>query len=150
MDILSKIAEDHQKWIYVVKLFGIKEDAEDVVQEMYLKIADSGITEERNYNGYVYICLRNIAYTVHKNKKHYYEINEEITEDNNFADNRLNWIDVQKALHDLPLFQRQVIQLNNIEGIPLLEIQRKTDICRIKMSKEKYKGLDKLKKMLEL
>lgn len=150
MDILNQLAKDHQKWIDVVKLFGIHQDAEDVVQEMYLKIANSNIKEERNYNGYVYICLRNIAYTIHKNKKYNCEINEEITEDNNYADNRLNWIDVQKALHKLPIFQRQVIQLNNIEGISMLEIQRNTNICRIKMSKEKNKGLKQLKKILEL
>ena len=37
--ILNQIADEHKKWINIVKSFGCnKETAEDIVQEMYIKI----------------------------------------------------------------------------------------------------------------
>jgi len=148
MNLLEKISKRHKEWIEIVELFGVKSNAEDLVQEMYLQIHKANIDEEKNYNGYVYICLRNLAYTYHKNKKYNLEIQEDLTECNNYADNRLNWLDLQKVMHELPLFERQIIELHKIDKIPLLEIQRKTGICRVKMTKARDKGIDKLKKKL--
>ena len=32
------IAKDHKRWITIAKSFGLEEDAEDLVQDMYIKI----------------------------------------------------------------------------------------------------------------
>ena len=36
--ILDIVAKDHSKWLRIVKSFGLNVDAEDLVQDMYLKI----------------------------------------------------------------------------------------------------------------
>ena len=36
--ILNIVAKDHNKWLRIVKSFGLNEEAEDLVQDMYLKI----------------------------------------------------------------------------------------------------------------
>ncbi len=150
MDVLLELAKEHAKWVEIARLFGVSDYAEDVVQEMYIKVSKSNISLKNNYKGYIYIILRNIAYDYHKTKKYDYEINDNLTEDTEQADDYIKWLDVQKALHKLPLFERQVLQLHKIEGISLLEIQTNTDICRIKMAKARDKGITKLKKLLEL
>lgn len=148
MGFLDEIAKHHNEWIDVVKLFGIKNNPEDIVQDMYLKLAESNINLDKNWRGYVYISLRNLSYTQHKKTRHDLEVNEELTQDNTFADNRLNYLDLQKCLHELPILERQVLQLHKIEGISLNEIERETGVCKMKMSRIKKKATIKLKALL--
>lgn len=148
MAILDVIAKDHKEWIDVCLGFGAGDQAEDIVQDMYLKIAKSNIEERRNYRGYVFATLRNLCYDLHKNNRFDISLIENLTEDNCQTDGRLQWLDIQQALHNLPYFERQVIQLHKIEDISLCEIQRETGVCRSKMMKAKNKGIEKLKKML--
>lgn len=146
--MLNEIAKDHLKWVEVVKIFGINDYPEDIVQEMYLRISKSKIISSRNYKGYVYLTLRNLCYDYHNSKKWDYEIKDNLTPDNNTSDARLLWLDIQRALHELPLFERQVIQLHNIEKISLREIERETGVCKMKMSRAKYTALEKLKRKI--
>lgn len=148
MGFLDEIAKHHNEWIDVVKLFGIKNNPEDIVQDMYLKLAESDINLDKNWRGYVYISLRNLSYTQHKKTRHDLEVKEELTQDNTFADNRLNYLDLQKCLHELPILERQVLQLHKIEGISLNEIERETGVCKMKMSRIKKKATIKLKALL--
>jgi len=145
MVVLDIISKNHKEWINVCKVFGVTDYPEDIVQEMYIKISKSKIVTELNYNGYVYVTLRNLCYDSHKKKEFNFNIDENRTEDNLKSDDHLNWIDIQKALHELPYFERQVIQLHKIEGISLCEIERETSICRVKMMRAKNKGIESLK-----
>lgn len=148
MGLLNEIAKHHNEWINVVKLFGIKNNPEDVVQDMYLKLAESKINLDKNWKGYVYISLRNLSYTQQKKTRYNLEVKEELTQDNTFADNRINYLDLQKCLHELPILERQVLQLHKIEGISLNEIERETGVCKMKMSRIKKKATIKLKALL--
>lgn len=148
-DMLNLIAKEHSKWIEVAKLFGIKDFAEDIVQEMYLKVHKSKIVSERNYKGYVYMIIRNLCYDYHRNTYYNIEIDQNITPDTLSTDGRLLWLDIQKALHELPLFERQVIQLHNIEEISLSELKRETGVCKMKMSRAKNSAIEKLKEKLK-
>ncbi len=38
LEVLSIIAKNHTKWLRISKSFGLTDDAEDLVQDMYLKI----------------------------------------------------------------------------------------------------------------
>ena len=38
VNVIKIIAKDHQKWISIARSFGLQEDAEDLVQDMYIKI----------------------------------------------------------------------------------------------------------------
>ena len=66
---LSEVAKRHKDWIALVKSFGEQELAEDIVQDMYLKIDQK---EEVN-DGYIYLTLRSITlnhfYDKQKRKK---------------------------------------------------------------------------------
>ena len=38
VSVINIIAKDHKRWITIAKSFGLEEDAEDLVQDMYIKI----------------------------------------------------------------------------------------------------------------
>ncbi len=149
MDVLTLIAKNHNEWIEVCQVFGIHDYPEDVVQEMYVNINKSNINiNEKNYKGYVYITLRNLCYQKHNKKCYNYEIKDNLTPDNNHADNNLNCFDILKLIHKLPNFERKVLDLHKLQGFSLCEIEKKTGISRMKMSRAKTKAINKLKKHL--
>jgi len=150
MDVLSLIAKSHNEWIEICKAFGIYDYPEDVVQEMYIKMSKSDIdVNEKNYKGYVYITLRNICYQKHNKKKHTYKINDNLTEDNKWADDGINRFNILELIHKLPNFERKVIDLHKIEGFSLCEIEKNTGISRVKMSRANISAIEKLKKHLK-
>ena len=149
MGVLSLIAENHKEWVEICRVFGVKDYPEDIVQDMYMKIESSNIDiNKSNYKGYVYIALRNLCYDRHKSKLHYLEVDDNLTPDNQLADDYLKCLNVQQILHELPYFERKVIDLHRIQGISLSEIERVTGICRVKMTKARDRGVKKLKKHL--
>lgn len=148
MGLLDVIAKDHKEWIEVCRNLGAEEHSEDLVQDMYLKIASSKINTNLNYRGYVFSTLRNLCFDYHRNNTFDLSLVDNLTEDNIKTDGRLELLDIHQALENLPYFEKKVIQLNNIDGIGLSEIQRETGACRIKMWKAKKSGIEKLKKAL--
>jgi RNA polymerase sigma factor (sigma-70 family) len=72
--MLELIAQDHKHWIKVVNHFGEYEMAEDLVQEMYLRVnkyanTSKLITDGKVNGGYVRFVLMSITYDYHKSKK---------------------------------------------------------------------------------
>jgi RNA polymerase sigma factor (sigma-70 family) len=74
MDILSEVCKRHNEWVKIVTSFGT-EYAEDIVQEMYLKLHNSKhknkiIQEDGCVNTfYIWVILRNLYYDLLKSKK---------------------------------------------------------------------------------
>jgi len=145
MNVLDLIAKNHNEWVEVCKVFGVTDYPEDIVQEMYIKISKSKITTDLNYKGYVYAALRNLCYDRHKGQQYHLPIDNNRTEDNLKSDDHLHWLDIQRALHELPYFERKIIELHKIEGFSLCEIEKETSICMVKMMRAKNKGIKRLK-----
>ena len=149
MGVLSLIAEKHKEWIEVCKVFGVNDYPEDIVQEMYISLADSNINvNESNYKGYVFITLRNLCYQKHNKKRYNVEIKDNLTADNKWADDNLNCFDILELINKLPNFERKVLDLHKLQGFTLCEIEKNTGISRMKMSRAKTKAINKLKKHL--
>jgi len=73
MEWLKKVAEHHDYWLKVVNSFGYTSCAEDLVQEMYLRLYKYG-TMELKENGevdktYIWVVLKNIHTDYHKQRK---------------------------------------------------------------------------------
>ncbi len=89
---LSKVAEKHTYWIKLVQKFGAGHYAEDIVQEMYLKIhkyADEKktIVKGKVNSRYIYLALYSIfiEYMRQKSKINKIQI-EEFYKDNDFTE----------------------------------------------------------------
>ena len=67
MSLLQELCKHHKEWIKIVKSFGEKDEYEDIVQEMYLKLNKYKQLEQIQSNGklnksYVWLTLRNLYY----------------------------------------------------------------------------------------
>ncbi len=72
--MLELIAKDHNKWIEIVNKYGEYDYAEDIVQEMYLRIDKYSDKDRLIYKGqlnvgYIRFTLRNMTFAFHKEKK---------------------------------------------------------------------------------
>jgi RNA polymerase sigma factor (sigma-70 family) len=80
MDLLTLLAKKHNDWLSMAYSFGLpKEEAEDLVQDMYLKMHKISQTKEfipaeRTYEFYVYITMRNLFYDNKKAEVHKIDI----------------------------------------------------------------------------
>ena len=81
MDWLKKVAEHHEDYLEVVKSFGEQFLAEDIVQEMYIKLhkyctEEKIIRKDGEVNRiYVYFVLRNLFLDYQKEKSKHRKVN---------------------------------------------------------------------------
>ena len=64
MDWLIEVQKHHQQWITIVKTFGAGEFSEDIVQDVYIRLAERSSKEKvfpkgKLNGGYVFFTLRN-------------------------------------------------------------------------------------------
>ena len=83
MSLLAELSKYHNEWLTIVKSFGEKNEHEDIVQEMYLKLNKYTKLENIKQNGklnksYVWLTLRNLYYNKQNqsNKVYYIDIDD--------------------------------------------------------------------------
>ena len=83
MSLLVELSKYHNEWLTIVKSFGEKNEHEDIVQEMYLKLNKYTKLQNIQQNGklnksYVWLTLRNLYYNKQNqsNKVYYIDIED--------------------------------------------------------------------------
>ena len=83
MSLLAELSKYHNEWLTIVKSFGEKNEHEDIVQEMYLKLNKYTKLQNIKQNGklnksYVWLTLRNLYYNKQNqsNKVNYIDIDD--------------------------------------------------------------------------
>jgi len=124
-----------------------KNDAEDIVQESYLKAFRSFDSyADRNSHAWILTIVRNTSYTwLNSNKR--YQLNNEFDEDHIECDNPATQLDmtmkdpyewqviqadiqsVHRAIDTLPVKQKEIIILREIEGCSYKELAEILDIA---------------------
>ena len=157
--ILNQIADEHKKWINIVKSFGCnKETAEDIVQEMYIKIQKKlagGLDinygdDDFNYS-YVFRMLRNLFLDLKRKENKVYiididNVKDEFTEDGN-TDYHKILSKVQQEVDQLFWYDKKVYEIID-DGSSIAELSRKTKIPYYSLYNTFKKVKDKLKKIL--
>jgi len=59
---IEVIAKKHKDWVSITRSFGAKTNAEDIVQEMYIKLDRLIKPNQEISNAYVWITLRNLYF----------------------------------------------------------------------------------------
>ena len=142
MEFLSKVAEHHSEWLKVTRAWNTGDLAEDIVQDMYLRLhryssADKVLDEDGKVNKfYVYCTLRNIFhdYNNEKTKRGQTRIgegfdlpHEETNRDEVEAYNRL--IDtMNEALMELYWFDKDMLMLYVESGLSMRQLSKETNI----------------------
>lgn len=138
--VLEIISDRHKEWVYLVKCFGCdKHTAEDIVQDMYLKmhrVIASGLnimysdTEINSY--YVLKTLKSIFIDYkRRNKITLVSIDQEDIFESVESDQQINfdtsYEKIQDELQSMYWFDRKVFDLVN-QGQKISDLSRKTTI----------------------
>lgn len=154
VDVLSIIFRKHNDWIEMVQKFGCtREDAEDIVQEMYIKIkkrVDAGTDvmfdeNEVNYY-YVFTTVKNLYLDQKRKQKRFIlteiDENEVKTEQNvQFLERYQECNDVLSTFH---WYDQQVFEIIN-SGTNIRQLSKKTTISYFSL----YNTYNKVKKTIK-
>jgi len=140
---LSKVAEQHNEWIKIVKSFGEKHYYEDIVQEMYLviykyssedKIIKNGVVSR----GYIFFTLRSVYFQYYNSKKKinkvsinndkfYIQIPDNNKMDEQIAFNKIcNLIDAE--IENWDWYNRKLFKIYRDSGLSIRGIAAETKI----------------------
>ncbi len=113
--MIEKLAQSHEEWIrYAVNVCGNRDDANDLVQEMYLKLHDCN--KEIN-KSYVYCVIKNIfldQYRKNKVKEKTVYYQEEYTEQNEEIDFTAAYED---SLKELKSYKQLIVNFSTKDGV---------------------------------
>ena len=152
-DILTLLFKKHKDWIKIVKGFGCNKDtAEDLVQEMYIKIkrkVDNGLdimfTEKEVNYYYIFKTLNSLFLDLKKKKKNIYF--QSIEDLNMTMEEKIKYTEtysiVKKELQNFHWYDQKVYEL--IEGgESVASLSKKTNISYYSL----YNTYKKVKKKL--
>lgn len=157
LSVLEKVAQKHNDWVDIVKTFGCtKEVAEDLVQEMYIKInyqIGKGLdviykdTGEINYY-YIFRTLNSVFIDLKRKGKNikFVEI-DNIELDFNDVDYDVANKKVKDVLSKMFWYDRKVFEIID-EGETIAEFSRKSYINYYSLYNTYNKVKSKLKKLL--
>lgn len=141
MSVLNIISKQHNKWINIVRSFGMHNYPEDIVQNMYLKINkwngkyDASIMyNETEINEYfIFKVLRNLFLDYHRKKKITYNTFYEpsISDISKYIskyeyEEQLNLI--KQEIGSWHLYDQKIYELIFLENKSMLELSKQTGI----------------------
>lgn len=127
LDIIYE-AMGHRLYRYVLGLLGSEPEAEDVIQELFIRLAKKRrhLLEVENMTGYLFAMARNLARDTLSNRPQptvniddYLNI---LVSDAERPDQPKNSAEVFKALLALPFKQREVVNMKCLEDMTFEEI----------------------------
>ncbi len=155
-ETIKKLYLKHDTWVDIVSSFGCnKVTAEDLVQEMYIKLQiklEKGldinyIDDEINYY-YVFKTLRTLFLDLKRKEKNikYQEIDDSefVSHDANYDS---TYIDIQEELDKQYWYDKKIFEIIN-EGMSVASLSRKTGIQYYSLYNTYTKVKEKLKKLL--
>lgn len=155
VSVLTLIAKDHDKWLRISKSFGLDDDAEDLVQDMYLKINDwkgkydkTLMFNESEVNHYfIFRVLRNLFLDKCKKKNINVSMQEYFEPTANYSSFEYKeQLDViQEEIKSWHLYDRKIYELIYVEGYSMLELSKLTGIDYYSI----YRTKNKIEKLLK-
>lgn len=139
MEWLTKVAKHHKEWVSLVKQWGEHFYAEDLVQEMYLKL-DQATTEEKIVkNGvvnksYVWFALRSVFIDYQRGKK-WEKVSldniqlpyEAVNLDSESAFGKI-FIEIDREIESWHWYDAKLFRLYMNSGMSMREIEEQTKI----------------------
>lgn len=163
----KKLTDRHNDWIQIVESFGIRDYAEDLVQEMYIrmiKYIDNG--KDISYNNdinyyYVYKCLKDMMINlkikkskinvisiddIYSDSKFIYKQLKKHNPEKNDLQNDINkkYAKVNKKLDELFWYDAKVYRIIE-SGMSIKELSRKSHISYYSL----YRTYNKVKEILK-
>ncbi len=135
---------------YINKRIGNTSDAEDLIQDVFLKLSQSDLGKIENLQSWLYTITRNSIIDYYRKKK--LEISNleeqfiaETSEDTEVVAELSQCI--AQFIDNLPDEYKRVLVLYEIEGIPQKEIAKRLDMNYVTVRSKVQRGRSKLKAM---
>ena len=156
MNVLNIVAKEHKKWLRIARSFGLQDTAEDLVQDMYLKIHDwkgkydkTLMFNETEVNHYfIFLVLRNLFLDLcraNKKKAAHGSANKKEHSTRQIGIEYNEQLDLlKKEIESWHLYDRKIYELLYLEGYSMLELSKQTGIDYYSI----YRTKNKIEKLL--
>ena len=159
----EELVKRHQELVFSLayKLTGNRELANDVAQEAFIRAwkAIQKFRGDSTFSTWIYRITVNTAWTLRKKAKKHYSLNIEDTQEPVVIDEKkdpeflamnsdLSSV-LKKALDQIPIEQRIIVELKNIEGRSHKEIAEYLDISVTAAKVRLHRAHQKLRQILE-
>ena len=159
----EELVKRHQELVFSLsfKLTGNRELANDVAQEAFIRAwkAIGKFRGDSTFGTWIYRITVNTAWTLRKKAKKHYSLNIEDTQEPVVVDEKKDpelvainsdlSLVLRKALNQIPLEQRIIVELKNIEGRSHKEIADYLDISVTAAKVRLHRAHQKLRIILE-
>ena len=159
----EELVKRHQDLVFSLsfKLTGNRELANDVAQESFIRAwkAIEKFRGDSTFGTWIYRITVNTAWTLRKQAKKHYTLNIEDTQEPVVIDEKKDpelvainsdlSVVLRKALNHIPLEQRIIVELKNIEGRSHKEIADYLDISVTAAKVRLHRAHQKLRNILE-
>ena len=159
----EELVKRHQELVFSLsfKLTGNQELANDVAQEAFIRAwkAIGKFRGDSTFGTWIYRITVNTAWTLRKKAKKHYSLNIEDTQEPVVVDEKKDpelvainsdlSLVLRKALNQIPLEQRIIVELKNIEGRSHKEIADYLDISVTAAKVRLHRAHQKLRNILE-
>ncbi len=159
----EELVKRHQDLVFSLsfKLTGNRELANDVAQESFIRAwkAIEKFRGDSTFGTWIYRITVNTAWTLRKKAKKHYSLNIEDTQEPVVVDEKKDpelvainsdlSVVLRKALNQIPLEQRIIVELKNIEGRSHKEIADYLDISVTAAKVRLHRAHQKLRNILE-
>ena len=159
----EELIKRHQDLVFSLsfKLTGNRELANDVAQESFIRAwkAIEKFRGDSTFGTWIYRITVNTAWTLRKKAKKHYSLNIEDTQEPVVIDEKKDpelvainsdlSVVLRKALNQIPLEQRIIVELKNIEGRSHKEIADYLDISVTAAKVRLHRAHQKLRNILE-
>ena len=140
----------HALYRYALALVSSAEDAEDAVQEVFVRIARKRFTKIDNIKAYLYTAARNSAYSILRSRRRRNETGDEalfdLSDDTSLP---IEAFALRECFARLPIEQREILVLKIYDELTFEEIAQTIGIS-INTAASRYRyGIDRLKRALE-
>lgn len=131
---IEVIALKHKDWVNITRSFGAKTNAEDIVQEMYLKLDRLIKPNQEISNAYVWITLRNLYFDFIKREPSTIDLDVNLSVSDellNFEELRLqNEFNnaLESKLNDCHWFDRKLFETYAHSGKSMRKLASETNI----------------------
>ena len=159
MGELENIFKKHKDWVDIVQTFGCnRETAEDLVQEMYIKIQlkineglDISFGDDDINHIYVFKTLRSLFLDLKRKEKNIYLESEDLLEDfeSDFSLNNFDKVydQVKEELNKMYWYDKKIFELID-NGKSIAKLSRETNISYYSLYNTYRKVIEKLKQNL--
>ena len=159
----EELVKRHQELVFSLsfKLTGNRELANDVAQEAFIRAwkAIGKFRGDSTFGTWIYRITVNTAWTLRKKAKKHYSLNIEDTQEPIVVDEKKDpelvainsdlSVVLRRALNQIPLEQRIIVELKNIEGRSHKEIADYLDISVTAAKVRLHRAHQKLRNILE-